>query len=221
MSVIVEFQVPPTDFELGRILTVEGISSIELESLVPIGESSVPLFWIHNSTRESFVERIKQHPSVNDASAIDTFEDRTLFTLDWDPKQDRVFEGIAEHDGQLLSAVGTPESWEFELRVPTHETLSDFMAYCENADISLSVTRVYNPTKPDAGPWYGLTEPQREAMILAVQMGYYDIPRGCTTKELAEKLGISDQAVTERLRRAIATLATYTLVSIESDEQNE
>ncbi|WP_249361517.1 helix-turn-helix domain-containing protein [Haloterrigena sp. H1] len=34
-------------------------------------------------------------------------------------------------------------------------------------------------------------------------MGYYDIPRGCTTAELADELGISDQAVTERLRRAI------------------
>jgi predicted DNA binding protein len=218
MSVIVEFRVPSTDFELGRILTVEDISSVELESLVPTGDVTVPLFWIHNSTRESFLERIKRHPAVNDASVVDTFEDRTLFTLDWDAKRDRVFEGISEHDGQLLNAVGTSESWEFELRVANHDTLSDFMTYCETEDISLTITRAYNPTKPDAGPWYGLTEPQREAMVLAVQMGYYDIPRGCTTKELAEELGISDQAVTERLRRAIVTLATYTLVPIESEE---
>jgi predicted DNA binding protein len=147
-----------------------------------------------------------------------TFEDRTLFTLDWDAERDRVFEGISEHDGQLLSALGTSESWEFELRVASHDTLSDFMAYCEEANLPLTITRVYNPTKPDAGPWYGLTEPQREAMVLAVQMGYYDIPRGCTTKELAEELGISDQAVTERLRRAIVTLATYTLAPVESED---
>lgn len=42
-------------------------------------------------------------------------------------------------------------------------------------------------------------------------MGYYDIPRGCTTKELADELGISDQAVTERLRRAIGSLVRHTL----------
>lgn len=218
MSVIVEFRVPSTDFELGRILTVEGMSSIELESLVPTGDAAVPLFWIQDSPRDSFLERIKRHPAVNDASVVDTFEDRTLFTLDWDAERDRVFEGISEHDGQLLSALGTSESWEFELRVASHDTLSDFMAYCEEANLPLTITRVYNPTKPDAGPWYGLTEPQREAMVLAVQMGYYDIPRGCTTKELAEELGISDQAVTERLRRAIVTLATYTLAPVESED---
>jgi predicted DNA binding protein len=218
MSVIVEFRVPSTDFELGRILTVEGMSSIELESLVPTGGATVPLFWIHDSGREPFLERIERHRTVNEVSIVDTFEDRTLFTLDWNAEQDQVFEGISEHDGQLLSAVGTSDSWEFELRVANHDTLSGFMTYCESADISLTITRVYNPTKPDAGPWYGLTEPQREAMVLAVEMGYYDIPRGCTTKELADELGISDQAVTERLRRAIVTLATYTLVPIESEE---
>jgi len=95
---------------------------------------------------------------------------------------------------------------------PDHDALSEFRTHREDAQILLEVQRVYNPTKPDAGPWYGLTELQREAIMLAAQTGYYDIPRGCTTKELADELGISDQAVTERLRRAIVSLVTYTLV---------
>ncbi|GAB3704987.1 helix-turn-helix domain-containing protein [Halorubrum pallidum] len=49
-------------------------------------------------------------------------------------------------------------------------------------------------------------------------MGYYEIPRGCTTKELADELEISDQAVTERLRRAIVALVTYTLPIGEEDQ---
>ncbi|WP_336362866.1 helix-turn-helix domain-containing protein [Halalkalicoccus salilacus] len=75
-----------------------------------------------------------------------------------------------------------------------------FTAHGEEEQVSLEAYRVSNPTKPDAGPWYVLTEPQRRATRLAVRKGYYDIPRGCTTKELADELGISDQAVTERLR---------------------
>ncbi|WP_226482052.1 helix-turn-helix domain-containing protein [Natrinema amylolyticum] len=216
MSVIAEFRIPSADFELGRILDVEGITSIELENLVPIGEATVPLFWIHNSTRDSFLESVQRHPAVTSAAEVDVFDDRTLVTLDWDANHDHLFEGISESGGQLLSAVGTPETWEFELRFPDHDALSEFKTHCEDAQISLEVRRVYNPTKPDAGPWYGLTELQREAIMLAVQMGYYDIPRDCTTKELADELGISDQAVTERLRRAIASLVTYTLVHSES-----
>jgi len=60
-----------------------------------------------------------------------------------------------------------------------------------------------NPTRPESGPWYGLTPLQRDTLIQAVQGGYYSIPRGVSTQELAETFDISDQAVTERLRRAI------------------
>lgn len=211
MSVIAEFRVPSTDFELGRILRVEGMSSVELESLVPVGEATVPLFWIYNATRDSFVDAVRDHPTVNSASAVDVFDDRTLFTLDWDANNDHVFRGIREYEGQLLSAIGTADGWDLELRFPDHDALGGFTAHCEDAQVSLEATRIYHPTEPDAGPWYGLTDPQREALTLAVQMGYYDIPRGCTTVELAEELGISDQAVTERLRRAIGALVTHTV----------
>jgi|AntDeeMetagen134_2_1112570.scaffolds.fasta_scaffold03948_4 predicted DNA binding protein len=218
MSVIGEIRVPSGDFELGQILTVEGGASIELESLVPIADTAVPLFWIYDRSRESFVESVQEHPAVNEIKPVDVFEDRTLFTLDWDVNQDHLFSGTREHDGQLLSAVGTPEEWEFEIRFPTYDALSSFTNHCEDAQISLEIVRVYNPTEPDAGPWYGLTDPQREAIELAVEMGYYDIPRRCTTKELADELGISDQAVTERLRRAIDSLVSYTLVPMGMEE---
>ena len=217
MSVIVEFSIPSSDFELGRILSVEGLSSIELESLIPVGGQTVPLFWIHNATRDSFLDDVQRHPSVTSATNVDEFDDRTLFTLDWDAGSDHVFESIRANDGQLLSAIGAADRWEFELRFPDHEALSAFTTAVDDAQIAVEVTRVYNPTKPDAGPWYGLTEPQREALDLAVEWGYYDIPRGCTTNDLADELGISDQAVTERLRRAIVALVSYTIRSSTSD----
>lgn len=211
MSVIAELRIPSTDFELGRILQIDGVTSIELETLVPLGETSVPLFWLHNATRDAFLGTVQCHPTVTDATAVDVFEDRTLFTLDWDAKYDHVVRGIYESEGQLLSATGTPESWDFELRFPSHDELSEFTTHCEDAQVSVEVLCVYNPTEPDAGRWYGLSEPQYEALTLAVGRGYYDIPRGCTTNELADELDISDQAVTERLRRAIGSLVRHTL----------
>lgn len=211
MSVIAEFRVPSVDFELGRILSVEGLSSIELESLVPVGESTVPLFWIHDLTRDAFLQSVRDHSTVDDVSEVDVFEDRVLFTLDWDASNDAVLQGIIEQEGQVLSALGTPDRWEFEVRFRDHDALSAFADHAESAGVSLEVLRVFNPTRSDAGPWYGLTNPQREALTLAVRSGYYDIPRGCTTKDLASELGISDQAVTERLRRAIGGLVRYTL----------
>jgi hypothetical protein len=139
MSVIAEFNIPSIDFELGRILTVEGGATIELERFVPIGEETVPLFWVHNSTRESFAENVRGHPSVEKASEVDVFEDRTLFTIEWDSAQDHFLEAIQESEGQLLSANGGPETWDFELRFHSHDALSEFTHRCETERISLEV----------------------------------------------------------------------------------
>ena len=219
MSVITGIRIPSADFELGQILSIEEASAVELETLVPSGGATVPLFWVYEPVENDFLETVERYPTVNSVTEVDVFEDRTLFRIDWDASQDHLFQCILEHDGQILSATGSPEEWDFEIRFPDREALSQCQDCCENAHISVNLTRVYNPTDADAGPWYGLSEPQREALTLAVRMGYYDIPRGCTTAELANELGISDQAVTERLRRAIGAFGRHALLTPESRAQ--
>ncbi len=217
MSVITEVRIPSDDFELGQILKLDGASAIELETLVPSGEVTVPLFWVYEPVEDEFLDTVERYPTVQSVTEMDVFEDRTLFRLDWNASQDRLFQCILNHQGQILSATGTPEGWDFELRFPHRSAMSLYQTCCEDAHITSELVRVYNPTDPGAGPWYGLSEPQREALMLAVRMGYYDIPRGCTTEELADELGISDQAVTERLRRAIGAFARHTLLTPEPE----
>jgi predicted DNA binding protein len=98
--------------------------------------------------------------------------------------------------------------WPFTLRFPSHSALSSFHEMAQDAGLDVDVLRVYNVGRAETDPLFGLTDRQREALVLAVSEGYYDIPRECTTVELGDRLGISDQAVTERLRRAIGTLVT-------------
>lgn len=103
-------------------------------------------------------------------------------------------------------------TWAFEIRFPSHDALSAFKERCEDTRIAVTVDRIYDPTKPDSGPRFGLTDPQRETLVRAVEGGYYDIPRRMSTKDLAEEFGISDQAITERLRRAIAGFTEHALI---------
>jgi predicted DNA binding protein len=42
-----------------------------------------------------------------------------------------------------------------------------------------------------------------------------------STQELAEEFDISDQAVTERLRRAIMTLTENTLIAMQAEQDEE
>ncbi|MEF8886891.1 MAG: helix-turn-helix domain-containing protein [Haloarculaceae archaeon] len=212
MSVIVELEVAAREFELGRILQVAGEARIEMETVVPAAERAVPLFWVYNDHADAFEAAVGGHPTVNRITAVDVFEDRALYAINWDASSDEFFGAVVANGGNVLNATGRAERWLFEIRLPSHGNLGNFQDDLEDADLSVEVLRVYNPTKPDAGPWYGLTPTQREALVLAVESGYYDIPRTCTTVELGEQLGISDQAVTERLRRAIVNLVDNSLL---------
>ena len=219
MTVIAHLRIPVNSFELGRILGLEPGTTIELETLVPIGEKAVPFFSVSEDVRETFEETVRKHPSVEQITEVSRTDNETLYSLDWHVGRDIFFQGVFEQDGQLLSATGTADAWEFELRFPTHDKLGEFQEYCSNARIPLEVGRVYNPVRPETGLWYGLTEAQRDALVLAVEGGYYSIPREMSTNDLGRALEISDQAVTERLRRAIATLTENTLVrATEADE---
>ncbi|MFB6360960.1 MAG: helix-turn-helix domain-containing protein [Halobacteriales archaeon] len=51
----------------------------------------------------------------------------------------------------------------------------------------------------------------------AVEAGYYSIPRGVSTNELAVEFDITDQVVTERLRRGVRNLVSSTLLLSEQE----
>lgn len=63
-------------------------------------------------------------------------------------------------------------------------------------------------------PGDGLTDPQREALRTAYEMGYFEIPRGASLDDVAAELGITASSVSERLRRAQTQLVETTVASM-------
>ena len=218
MSVIAEVTLPSAAFELGRILRVEAPTQVTLETMVPLGGRPTPFVRIRSDARETFERSVRDHSSVTDIRLVSTHGDETLYALDWEPSETSLLRAVLDLDAVVLGASGDADAWELELRFPSHEALSAFQDYYLDAGIDVSIERIYNPTKPDAGPWYGLTPPQRETLADAVEAGYYSLPRQVSTQELADSFDISDQAVTERLRRGISSLVSNTLLVDESEE---
>jgi predicted DNA binding protein len=210
MSVIVECSVPAEAFTLGQILDMGPGTRIVVETTVPVGDKTVPFIRVFDE-QDRFEAAVREHSQVNDIQSVSSHDGEILYALDWEESKNGFFRGVEEFDGTILKSVGTRDRWEFELRFHTHEALSNFQTHCRESDIPLELERLYNPTKPDAGPWFGLTPAQRTALSRAVSRGYYTIPRQLSTKELAAEFDISDQAMTERLRRAITNLVTNTL----------
>lgn len=217
MSVIVELTLPSDAFELGQILRVEGRARVSLETMVPMGDHPTPFVRVQNVDRGRFEERVRAHSMVRDVHVATRHDGETLYALDWNPTSDTLFRGLLNIDVAVLGATGGADRWELELRFPSHDALSEFQTYYTDHDIEVTVERIYNPTRPEAGAWYGLTPPQREALSLAVRSGYYSLPRRVSTQDLATEAGISDQAVIERLRRGITALVENTLLTAEEE----
>lgn len=216
MTVTARLRLDASAFELGRALDIPAATTVELDRVVPLGERAVPSFRAHDRPCDALASRLASDPAVEAVRPFGPESDSARYALEWTGGPGTVLGAVREGGGQLCSATGTADRWELELRFPDHRALSTFRKRCAGAGVAFDVLRVSGATEPEAGPWYGLTRPQREALVTAVDRGYYDIPRRTSTQELADHLGISDQATTERLRRGIAELVGNTLVGSEA-----
>ncbi|MFB6310759.1 MAG: helix-turn-helix domain-containing protein [Salinirussus sp.] len=108
--------------------------------------------------------------------------------------------------GHILAGESHGEQWQFTLQFPDHHSVSVFNERIRERNIEEEVLSVENPWVIGVGSDTELTDAQREALALAHRHGYFEIPRRISTKALADKLGISDQAMSERLRRGIDSM---------------
>lgn len=212
MSVIVELRVAASEFELGRILGPADSLGIELETVVPLHPQPVPSVIVRGDGRETVENRIARHPSVEAIDEVERHDGEVIYRLDWDASRDGLVESLSEVGAQLLSGRSDRSTWAFEARFPSHDSLPRFRECCEDAGVGIAVDRIRPPWRANGGPWPGLTEAQRKTLVRAVEGGYYTIPRQMSTMDLAEEFGVSDQAVSERLRRAVAALTRSTLI---------
>lgn len=211
MGVIIELSVAPEDFRLGELLSLGPDTEVRVEQLVPMGDKIMPFSWVSGDT-DSFEENANENGMTYSVVLTDSARDRKLYRLEWNGREDELIEGILKSDGAILNATGTHEEWEFGVRFRRREDLSEFHEYCAEHEVPMSVKRIYNPIEVSGDSRMGMTSTQAETLVDALEKGYFDIPRKTTLVELADGYGVSDQAVSERIRRAVAELVEASLL---------
>lgn len=202
MSVIVEFSLSTEDFVFGSALATAERMDVELEAIVPTGDSHVPYFWVTGEDFEAFERHAVEESKMTAIVQLDRIEDTALYRVEWEGEMDRLLEGLEETRGVVLEAMTREGGWYFQIRFPDHDSLARFSDICTEEGIEIDVERVYRLAEtPQTGRSYDLTEKQREALLLAIQHGYFEVPRGITLTEIADELGITQQAASQRVRR--------------------
>ncbi|MFU8867812.1 bacterio-opsin activator domain-containing protein [Natronococcus sp.] len=202
MSVIVEFSIATDEFVFGSALETVEDMEIELEAIVPVGRQVVPYFWATGEGFEAFEHHVGSDPGIESITRIDRIDGTALYRAVWSSDADGLLGGLAEAGAVVLEAMTTEGGWYFRVRFPSNELVERFSEYCTDRSIAIRVGRVHPLAEASrAGRRFELTPGQREAIVLAVQRGYFEVPRETDLTAIADELGISQQAASERVRR--------------------
>jgi predicted DNA binding protein len=211
MSTVAYVEFDADTFLLGAVFEQFPGATVELERIVPTDEMVIPYFWVRGISREnveSLVEALAEEATLE---PIDSVDGEHLMRASWDSSaREGILNGLTEAGLTLASAVGATDGWRFELRGDEHEDIGRFRSYCRDRGIPLRLAELRS-LEPVREAGYGLTDKQREALVVALRHGYYDSPRRATLEEVAAELGISRQALASRLRRGNRRLIEGTL----------
>ncbi|WP_089869148.1 helix-turn-helix domain-containing protein [Halogranum rubrum] len=211
--VLAEVTIPSESFELGEILHDHQKLRIELTPFVPTGNGLIPYFWVEAADQDEFAAAVRRDERVAALTVVDEGADKRLYHIEWaDSMSTNGFlEAIRTNDVIVESGVGTSDTWRFTLRAATHDALASFQQFCTDNGIELAVHRVYSPATGEYDT-DGLTVSQRDALRVASRLGYFQTPSRATLEEVGEELGISSQAASRRIRRAVETLVDNTVI---------
>ncbi|WP_227374214.1 helix-turn-helix domain-containing protein [Haladaptatus halobius] len=214
MSVTADLTISGEQFLLGRALFTDTDVHVKLERVVPASPQVLPFFWAVGTEFETFEDVVRSNSYVDNLVALDRVDGRVLYRVKWSEEVESFVYGIAAVGATILEASGNGE-WRFRLRFDDHNELSEFHDYCAEHEIEYRLDRVMTETNVEQRE-FGLTAEQREALVLAVERGYFDVPRDVTLGDLAEEIGISQQALSERVRRAAGNVLQVAL--LDADE---
>lgn len=210
MSIVADFSVPAEAFCLGDSLATVPEATAELDRVVAHSPAHVmPFVWVLDTDLNAFADAVVEDPTVEQAEVTDSFEAAHLFQFYWADIVSKRLQLILDHNGVVLEARGAGDQWRLWVRFGDQENFSEFQDHFQEFG-EVTLHRLTSPQMPGTFQ-YGVSAKQREALLAAYDLGYYDTPSAVNGADIADQLEITQQAVSERLQRGAKTLIKNTL----------
>lgn len=203
---VVRGEIPAEEFALYEALSSLPGVEFEVERVVQSGdEAAMPLMWIRNADSKAITTAFENDPSVRDLTLLSSFDDEHLYRMEWVSEVQVVLQMLTNSNATIMDAYGTNGRWYLRVLYPDRDALQKTVEFVDEEGFTFELSAIREMEGEPTGR-YGLTEPQLEALSTALIDGYFQVPREIDQSDLADELGISHQALSERLRRATGTL---------------
>ncbi|WP_232687082.1 bacterio-opsin activator domain-containing protein [Halobacterium zhouii] len=215
MSVVGNFTIVAESFALDHALSTAPDVTVEADRLASHSPQEVfPFLWAADGDLEGFQRALEDDPTTTSVSVAEETENELLYRLEWSEEFQDLIQQMVDHHAAILEAKARSGRWHLRLRFADEQMVSTFRSHFREAGREFEVNQLYHPTDPRQRT-FGLTAEQHEALVTAVDEGYFAIPRETSTAELSEALDVSANAVSERIRRGCETLVRSGLVRAE------
>jgi len=212
MTIEAVFELAGDELLFGELVDGPNAPSLEVEQVVPAGDQVMPYVLVSGQGVEEFEERAREQAGVASIRLLDRVDDQGLYRIEWSRDAEEFVSGILDTGGTVIEARGSAD-WVFRIRFEDRTDLAVFRTHCRDHDIDSRLRQVRQRaelTGPDRA--FDLTEAQSEALTVAFERGYFEVPREVTFDELAGDLDITPQAVSDRVRRGVRNVLTSALL---------
>lgn len=205
----VEFYIT-TEFLQGTLNELTEDLVVEMRKFNTTTDGRLKLFCVaRGENLDEFEMMVESDPTVAVFSHLSGSNGRRLYQIHTRADVDDcvAYRKLTQFDGFLLNARASDSGWYVKTNFPDRDSFRHYRVELADYGIEVEPTIVRNrgyhlPNEP-----FGISSEQEEILAEAVKTGYFEVPRGVSLAELADNVGISDQAASERLRRAQETLA--------------
>ena len=207
MCLIAAYRAAPTELVLADSLAATDVELV-FDPVPSVFDDRSLHFWAAGSDLDGFESAMRDDGSVR--------EIERLYDADWG----RLYAGTASDGATGPDPAGTDDGvristrfadgwWHAEARFVTPAAFATFCDALSDRNVTVELEAVYHSrdgTEPE------LTDRQRETLEQAYRRGFFNVPRDVTMGDLAETFDVSEQAISQRLRRAYARLVEAAVV---------
>lgn len=205
-------------------LTAAPNVTLTLEQLYSTPEEPLRnVFWAVGEGVDAFEAALPDDDSITDWVRLETTEIGRLYRVTYVPDllDVQMYAVVGAVDALVLNATAKDGRYELRMRFPDRDAFDTFRRESEELGAELTLLSLYTVPGERLHDEQVLTDTQYETLVSAFEQGYFEIPRRVSLNELASQFEVSDQAISERLRRGTHALVGNTLVYDSGDETQE
>ncbi len=168
-------------------------------------------YHIESSDFSQFEDGLRNDSTIaNFERVIETRDRKAIYSFEYTDQAKVLSPVISAANGVILDMENDGSAWILTVWISERTDLSHLWDYAQRNDIEIDLLRV-NDYGSLGNTDAGLTDSQREALLVAFERGYFEDPRNATLSDVAADLEISQPAASGLLRRGINRLIVSSL----------